>query len=128
MTQPQAHGFDPSRDHVCVALRGVTVEAQVGLHPWERHKERPTRLKVTAEMYAYRLEGKTPFIDYDRVRDYLRGWAARPHTDLLETLLDDLAQHCLADPQVAACRVSIAKPDIFNEADCAEVTLWRSRA
>lgn len=120
-------GFDATRDHVSVALQGVVVEAQVGLHPWERHPERPTRLIVDVEILAYCEDGGPPFIDYDRIRDYLKTWATRPHTDLLETLLEDLAAQCLAAPQAAACRVRIAKPDIFNEAAAASVTLYRSR-
>lgn len=120
--------FDFGRDHVRVALRDVTVDVPVGLHPWERHPERPTRLIVNIDMFAYVTNGITPFIDYDPIRDALKSWRDRPHTDLLETLLDELAALCLAEPLVDSCRVTIAKPDIFNEMAAAEVTLFRSRA
>ncbi len=45
--------WDASRSHVKVMLRDVVVEVQVGLHPWEQHPERPTRLLVNVEMYAH---------------------------------------------------------------------------
>ena len=120
--------FDPSRDHVRVSLHDVEVQAAVGLHPWERHPQRPTRLIVNIEMFAYLVPGaKTPFIDYDRLRDFLKTLEDRAHTDLLETLIDEVMAQCFADPVVDACRVAIAKPDIFNEARAAEVSLFRAR-
>jgi dihydroneopterin aldolase len=120
-------GFDLTRDHVRVALRDVVLDIQLGLHPWERHPERPTRIVVNVEMFAYRANGQTPFIDYDRVRNVLKTWPKRPHTDLLETLLEELAALCFEEPLVAAVNLRIAKPDIFNEATAAEVSLYQSR-
>jgi dihydroneopterin aldolase len=124
MTAP---AWDPHRSHIRVFLRGLHTEAKLGLHPWERHDERPTRLIVNVEMLAP-AEGATPFIDYDGVRDAVRAWPARPHTDLLETLAEELVALCFAIPAVRACRVSVEKPDIFNEADGAGVELFRVRA
>jgi len=115
------------RDHVRVFLRDVVTEAQVGLHPWERHAERPTRLLVNVEMFAGRLPPGT-FLDYDRVREAIRAWPARPHTPLLETLAEELVALCLEDARVTACRVCVAKPDIFNDATAAGVELFRTRA
>ena len=118
--------WDPRRSYVRVVLRDVQTEAQVGLHPWERHPERPTRLSVTVEMFAYAEAGG--YIDYDPLRAALRAWPGRPHTDLLETLAEELVALCLADPRVQACRVSVMKPDVFNEAAAAGVEFYRVRA
>jgi 7,8-dihydroneopterin aldolase/epimerase/oxygenase len=111
-------------------LRGVRTEAHVGRHAWERHAERPTRLIVDVDMLAP-TEGPAgdagPFINYDVVRDALRAWPGRPHTDLLETLAEELIGLCFSIPAVQACRVSVQKPDIFNEADAAGVELFRVR-
>src|SRR5579885_966194 len=112
--------WDAREDYISVVLRDVEVEAHVGLHPWERHPERPSRLLITVEMFAHLARDSTsghakPVIDYDRVRSGLRGWTARPHTPLLETLAEEVVALCLADPAVEACRVSVVKPDIFND-------------
>ena len=124
--------WDAASDYIRVVLRDVEVEAQVGLHPWERHPERPSRLLVSVEMFAHLAharagEGKEPVIDYDRVRSGLRGWSSRPHTPLLETLAEEAVELCFGDAAVEACRVSIVKPDIFNEAAGAGVEIYRVR-
>jgi 7,8-dihydroneopterin aldolase/epimerase/oxygenase len=102
------------------------------LHAWERHAERPTRLIVNVEMFApltRPLSAETPesIIDYDPIREVLKTWPTRPHTPLLETLLHELVELCFGDPRVNACRVSIMKPDIFNEAAGAGVEVYQVR-
>jgi len=69
-----------------------------------------------------------PYIDYDPIRSAIRAWPSRPHTDLLETLAEELVALCFALEAVQACRVSVEKPDIFNEADAAGVEIFRVRA
>jgi dihydroneopterin aldolase len=117
-------------DYVRAILREVETEAHVGLHPWERHRERPTRLLVSVEMLA-RRSGRADrgegILDYDPIRDALRGWRDRPHTDLLETLAEDLLEVCFANPRVEVATVTILKPDIFNEAAAAGVEIRRAR-
>ncbi|HTR16926.1 MAG TPA: dihydroneopterin aldolase [Acetobacteraceae bacterium] len=132
LSQTAPTPWDGSRDYIRVMLRDVQAEAHVGLHPWERHKERPTRLIVNVEMFApldaAQAEGEAPFIDYDHVRAALLDWPNRPHTPLLETLAEEVVQLCFRNPRVTACRVSVLKPDIFNEAAAAGVELYRVRA
>ena len=132
-TQSRARSlWDAGSDYIRVALHDVEVEAQVGLHPWERHPDRPSRLLVSVEMFAHLARDHVgahakPFIDYDRVRTGLKGWSARPHTPLLETLAEDAVALCFADPAVEACRVFVVKPDIFNDAAGAGVEIYRVR-
>jgi dihydroneopterin aldolase len=127
MTLPR---WDPNQSHIRVMLRQVQTEAHVGLHPWEQHPERPTRLLVSVEMYAP-TQGPAdahPLIDYDPIRTALKAWPNRPHTPLLETLAEELVRLCFTSPEVTACRVSVTKPDIFNEAEAAGVEVFRVRA
>lgn len=124
--------WDGSRNYRRIILRNVQVEARVGLHPWEMHPERPARLIVNVEMFvplpdAAADETADTIVNYDPIRDALRTWPQRPHTRLLETLVDELADLCLAHPRVTACRVSIMKPDIFNEAEGAGLEVYRTR-
>jgi len=129
-------GMEPtpllSGSHIRVVLRDTVTEAQVGLHPWERHPERPTRLIVNVEMFAPLVrplsgESSDTILDYDPIRDALKAWPTRPHTPLLETLLHELVELCFRNPRVSACRVSIMKPDIFNEAAGAGVEVYQVR-
>jgi dihydroneopterin aldolase len=121
-----------SGSYIRVVLRDIETEAHVGLHPWERHPQRPTRLIVNVEMFAplrrsLAEESKDTIVDYDPVRDALKSWPGRPHTPLLETLLQELVELCFGNPRVSACRVSIMKPDIFNEAAGAGVEVYQVR-
>lgn len=118
------------QDHVCVSLDEAIVEVKCGLHPWERHPERPNRLKFSIQLYARlhgpRLEGSA-FIDYDPIREAILALSARDHIDLLETIVDELVAVCFADPRVEACRVSVRKTNIFNEVAGAGIDVFRNR-
>jgi dihydroneopterin aldolase len=121
-----------SGNHIRVVLRDIVTEAHVGLHPWERHPERPTRLIVNVEMFApltqpLSAESRESIVDYDPIREALKAWPTRPHTPLLETLLHELVELCFQNPRVSACRISIMKPDIFNEAAAAGVEVYQIR-
>jgi dihydroneopterin aldolase len=122
----------PPQDYLCATLRRIEVEVKVGLHPWELHPEKPTRLWVEVDLYALnpprRPAALHQVIDYDRLRNYVRTWQHKPHTPLLETLAEELVEFGFEDHRVDAIRVSLLKPDIFNEVDGAGVELFRWRA
>lgn len=128
-------GDEGYRDSARALLIGVDVNVRCGLHPWERHAERPNRLTIDVEMSSdwpvpvvapdgTALKG---FVDYDRVRNYLLSWEHRDHVDLLETLLNDLTDFIFEDLAIKACRVRIVKPDIFAETAAAGVEVTRYR-
>jgi len=123
--------WDPARDYIRVVLRDMQVEARVGLHPWEKHPERPHRLVVNVELFAHlppdRHASSRPIIDYDPIHDALKSWPGRPHVPLLETLVEEVIELCFGIEGVAACRVSILKPDIFSDAAAAGVEIYRRR-
>lgn len=117
----------PAGDGARAILRGVQVDVRCGLHPWERHPERPNRLSVDVDLHSDWPVGGAGYVDYDRVRARILGWAGREHVDLLETLLGELADFAFEDPAVTACRIRIVKPDIFAETRAAGVELFRRR-
>ena len=123
--------FFSGEDHIVVVLDEVSVNISCGLHPWERHPERPTRLLVTARLYA---PLKTPraadaaIVDYDLIRNRILALEGEGHIDLLETIADRIAETCFADQRVQACALSIRKPDIYNESRGAGIELFRTRA
>lgn len=114
-------------DHVRVFLKDVVVDLSIGLHPWERHPERPTRLIINVEMFASLPMAEGAFINYDHVRQKIQSWAGREHVDLLETLAEEVMSTCFELPLVEACRVGVEKPQVFNEASGAGVELFRKR-
>lgn len=117
-------------DHVIVKLKNVVVETRCGVHPWEQYPERPNRLSIDVTLFArlaHRRLEQFGYVDYDQIRNFLKGFPSRPHTPLLETLLDEIVDKCFADQRVGACHVSIMKLDIFNEVEAAGVEVYRTR-
>jgi FolB domain-containing protein len=45
---------------------------------------------------------------------------------LIETLIEELAQHCLNQPLVQAVRVKIEKPEAIETADSVGISIYRS--
>jgi dihydroneopterin aldolase len=118
------------RDYIRVLIQDLQVEASVGMHPWEQHPDRPTRLIVNVEMFASAPppgDSAGQLIDYDLVRQAVHRWPGRPHTLYLETLAEELVALCFQIERVEACRVSVVKPDIFNDAAGAGVEFYRLR-
>jgi dihydroneopterin aldolase len=127
-----ACGWQKADSYIRATIRDFVTEAHVGLHPWEQHAERPTRLIVNVDMFASLEkpsvgESASTILDYDPIRAALKQWSNRPHIDLLETLLDEVVDLCFRNPRVEACRVSIMKPDIFNESAGAGVEIFKVR-
>jgi 7,8-dihydroneopterin aldolase/epimerase/oxygenase len=123
--------FSNDDDHLRVRLRNVTVEVQCGVHPWEKHPERPTKLIINVDLYAGLKKGPLKpqiYIDYDKIRDFLKSLSKRPHVDLLETLADEIVAQCFLFKPVESCRVSILKQTIFNEAEGAGIEVLRTRS
>jgi len=118
--------WDAERDYARIILRDICVEARVGLHPWERHPERPSRLIVNIELFSHRTR-ESEFIDYDRIHQAFKEWPKRPHTELLETLVEEVVELCFGIPLVEACRVSIVKPDIFNDTAAVGIEVYRRK-
>jgi len=123
--------FFSLEDHIVVALDDVCVNVSCGLHPWERHPERPTRLMISVRLYAPLLTPRAadaPIIDYDVVRKRILALESEGHIDLLETVADLVVDRCFSDARVTACGLSIRKPDIYNESRGAGIDLFRTRA
>ncbi|HUO91128.1 MAG TPA: dihydroneopterin aldolase [Rhizomicrobium sp.] len=129
-TAPSAAHWSTNKGYVRMMIRDLATEVRLGLHPWERHPEKPQRIVVNVELYAApprKITGRSSIVDYDYIRDALKKWPRRRHTVFIETLLDELVKLCFKDKRVEACRVSIFKPDIYNEAAGAGVEVYRVR-
>lgn len=115
-----------------VGLRDLVVEMHVGIADWERQPDCTQRVVVNVDMY--RALPDTPArsiedcINYDPVHEHIvREWPHRPHTDLLETLAEELVALCLDDPKVAAVRVELQKPDVYKDTAAARVEVFKRR-
>jgi len=118
--------------HVKIIVKDMSVDVRIGLHPHEQEGERSQRIIVNVELFA-KLGGyledvsRDSIIDYDHIYCGIKEWAARPHTLLIETYLNELLALCFRDERVQSCRVSVTKPDVFEEVEAAGVEVFVKR-
>lgn len=111
---------------VAIAFSGVELNIQLGEHPWERHPERPTRLRIDLTLtfaYADYFGRHGGYVDYDPLRAFLKQLERAPHTDKLEVLARRVLAACFEKTPAERVRLSVLKPDIFNEMEGAGVVL-----
>lgn len=114
-----------------IFLRGVSLDARVGVHRFER--ERPQRILLDVTLFAVRDGGAesdrlADVLDYERVVEAVRALCAGAHINLLETVAERVCAFCLAEPRVRGARVSVAKPDIFPDVAAVgvEIERWKN--
>lgn len=117
-----------------VFLRNFQVMSNIGVHDFEKRGEQ--RVLFNVELYVP-LVDSTPkqdelheVLDYDFIRDTIVQRIGQGHTQLQETLCDDIARTLLAHPKVRAVQVSTQKPDVYPDCDAVgvEVLHFKERA
>lgn len=113
-----------------VGVEGVEVAVRIGAFPRERL--RPQRVAVSVTLYrrgpAYAGGGLAACLDYDRLYRFLQDvLPARPHVDLLEELAETLVAFALEDERAEACRIRLAKLDVYNGRGMPVVEVVRRR-
>lgn len=108
-----------------VHIRGLTLNAQVGVYEEEKHY--PQRLLLDLELVVQLTEISpekiSRVVDYGALASSIRALALQQHTELLETLAEQIAQLCLRDPRVTRVDLRLEKPDIFSDADGVGISL-----
>ncbi|MGB0720436.1 MAG: dihydroneopterin aldolase [Bdellovibrionales bacterium] len=119
--------------YVKIIVKNMVVDVRIGLHAHERENDRTQRVIVNVELFTdpkgY-LDNPQPdtIIDYDYIYNAITAWAQKPHVLLIETYLGELVDLCFEHSKVEAARVSITKPDIFEEVEQVGVEVYASRA
>jgi dihydroneopterin aldolase len=112
-------------------LRGLTVQAQIGIHDFELQAAQ--RLIIDVDLYVS-FAGTSPkddrideVVDYDFVRAVVHGRVAQGHINLQETLCDDILTRLLENTGVMAARVSTRKPDVYPDCEAVGVEVFRAK-
>lgn len=116
---------------VSIVLDRVEVDVGIGVHPWERFAERPTRLWIDLTLsfeYADYFGKHGGFVSYDPVREALLELRNAPHTDHIETLAARILKLAFDATGAARALLKISKPDIFNEMQSVGVAFDVTRA
>ncbi|MEL7028908.1 MAG: dihydroneopterin aldolase [Pseudomonadota bacterium] len=115
-----------------VFVRGLRLDASIGVHDHERAKPQTVSIDVDVELRSGpswsgggRL-GET--VCYEWICNAARGIAASGHIDLVETFAEQLAEICLSSPHARQVRVRVAKPDAIVDAEAVGIEIERQAA
>ena len=107
---PEGSADAPRIEALTVFVRGLTVEAGIGVHDHELGRLQPLVIDVTLELTPAPVERLGDTVNYETVAAAARAIVAEGHVGLVETFAQRLALACLADAHVRRCRVRIEKP------------------
>jgi dihydroneopterin aldolase len=110
-----------------VFVRGLRLEAEVGVHAHEHGRTQPLVFDVELDVALEGLDRLADVFDYEAVVSHARAVLAGGHVLLVEQAADRLARRCLDDGRVRRVRVRVEKPDAFAEADAAGFELVLER-
>ncbi len=111
-----------------VFVRGLRVDAEIGVHPHEKGRTQPLTIDIELELAPGPIRSIRDTVNYETLASSARALATGGHVDLVETFAEDLARACLADPRTLSARVRIEKPLALEGAEAAgvEVTVRRT--
>lgn len=116
-----------------VFVRGLTVQAHLGVHAYEKAQSQRVVLGIDlAVRDPYGPAGEGPdelsrVVDYGVVAETARRIACAGHIRLAETLAERIAIAVLADDRVLRVRVMVEKPDVLPDTTSVGVVVERTR-
>lgn len=110
---------------VVIDVRNVEVRMFLGIHSHEKVRQQKVLISAKIELTQDRTEDPE-FYDYDRVKDFISGFAGR-RVDTQENLIREILGFIMSDASVKRARVMSKKPDIFPEADYVGVSMSAER-
>jgi dihydroneopterin aldolase len=112
-----------------VFVRGLTVEAEIGVNADEYGRRQPLVIDVELELAPPdRCEHIAETVNYETVLIAARELAGAGHVKLIETFAQRLAEAMMTQTQVLRARVRIEKPQAlapYAQAAGVEITLAR---
>lgn len=131
MSQPVAAFPTPGSasrpEALTVHVRGLTIEAGIGVHHHEQGRLQPLVISVALTLEPQAVARLSDTVNYETVAAAARAIAAEGHVGLVETFAQRLAVACLDDPRVRRAEVSIDKPGALQGAEAAGCTVVYAR-
>jgi dihydroneopterin aldolase len=93
-----------------VFVRGLAIEAEIGVYPHERGRRQPLIVDVELDVAAAGWRALADTVNYETVVAAAQAIAAAGHIGLVESFAQRLAQACFAEPRVLRARVRVEKP------------------
>ena len=113
-----------------ISVRGLRVEALIGIYEHERLGPQPLQVDLELELLHSRCctsDQIEDAVDYGAVVAPVRRLALLNRRLLLAAFAQDVADNLLHDFPLHTVAVSVCKPGIFDAADCVGVSIRRRR-
>ncbi|WP_435978553.1 dihydroneopterin aldolase [Psychrobacter sp. DM4] len=118
--------YDTQADAVFV--KGLKVEAVIGVYGWERAITQPLLIDIVLETdigKAAVSDDVKDALNYKAVCDDVSAWCKVLKAELLEHLAEHLADQLLSNYSCDKVTLSVAKPTAIKEADAVGVQITR---
>lgn len=102
----------------------------IGILPEERVTPQPLRLSIQLETcfkQARETEDVSHTVDYFQLAQNAKALCQKNEYQLIETLVEDVAELCLKDERVTKARVRAEKPQAIPGANCSAVEISRKQ-
>jgi dihydroneopterin aldolase len=112
-----------------VFVHDLVLDVEIGVYTHEKGITQRVRFSVDVELTPASLALEDDIgraFDYDTIIKGIKDIIARGHINLVETLAEEVARHCLAHPRAASVTVKIEKLD--KEPGAVGVEIVRSKA
>lgn len=111
-----------------VFIRDLVLPALIGIHRHEKDGRQRVRINLdmgVAEPDQPIQDRLSDVVCYEDVVAAVRGIVAAGHINLVETLAEEIAAHCLSDRRIKTVRVRVEKLDVFADAASVGVEIER---
>lgn len=105
-----------TRESLTVFVRGLRVEAGIGVYDHEHGRLQTLLIDVTLDLGPQEVHGLSDTVNYESVAAACRRIVAEGHVGLVETFAERLALDCLNDPRIRTVTVRIDKPGALEAA------------
>lgn len=104
------------REGLTVFVRGLTVEAGIGVYDHEQGRLQTLIIDVTLDLGPHAVERLSDTINYETIAQAARDIVAEGHVGLVESFAERLALACLQDGRVRRATVRVEKPGALQGA------------
>jgi dihydroneopterin aldolase len=110
-----------------VFVRGLRIDARIGVHPHERGRRQPLIVEVELTLGDQAVHALSDTVNYDDMVARAQANADVGHVELVEEYVERLANDFMDDPRVRSVRVRAEKPEAIAGAEAVgcEVLLTR---
>jgi dihydroneopterin aldolase len=111
-----------------VFVRDLALEAHIGVYAHEHGRTQPIRVNVDLTVSeAAHSDKLANVVCYETVVNEIKALVAAGHLNLVETLAEQIATRCLADPRVVVARIRVEKLAAIPEAASVGVEIERAK-